>query len=270
MQQQARRDIATENELRSREAIQWSSKHDEQLDIVMKAISERDPYVEGSRNKHWWRQVAASMSSAMKHEITIRTLKRRVKMLDGRGVQRTSIGFFESQAVATTAHDGVKAAERAYDEARAGETAAYQRVSGRLLAFQTRIEKMDSAIRVEQKQFELQIARNTDRIKKIRASATSEQAAVVAGMEDHITAMALRDSTRDELNVAREQYREIRRRDHNSGVSARLRLRLCLCLNLRVCICVCAVCICVCACVCNARIDQCNDIHNALACTLRR
>ena len=109
----------------------------------MKAISERDPYVEGSRNKHWWRQVTAHMSSAMKHEITIRTLKRRAKMLDGRGVHRTSIGFFESGAVATTAHDGVKAAERAYDEARAGETAAYHRVWARLLAFQARIEKMD-------------------------------------------------------------------------------------------------------------------------------
>ena len=63
MQKQARRDIAAENELRTRDAIQWSSKHNEQLDIVMKAISDRDPYVEGSRNKHWWRQVAAGMSS---------------------------------------------------------------------------------------------------------------------------------------------------------------------------------------------------------------
>ena len=97
----------------------------------------------------------------MKHEITIRTLKRHAKMLDGRGAQRTSIGFFESDAVATTAHDGVKAAERAYDEARAGETAAYHRVSGRLLAFQARIEKMDIAIRIEQKQYALQTARNT-------------------------------------------------------------------------------------------------------------
>ena len=139
MQQQARRDMATENELRSRKAIRWSSKHDDQLDIVMKAISERDPYVEGSCNKHWCRKVATHMSSAMKHEITIRTLKRRAKMLDGRGAHRTSIGFFDSDAVATTAHDGVKAAERAYDEARAGETAAYHRVSGRLLAFQARI-----------------------------------------------------------------------------------------------------------------------------------
>ena len=89
-------------------------------------------------------------------------------------------------------------------------------------------------------------------------------------MEDHITAMVLRDSTRDERNMAREQYRQIRRRDDNSGVSARLHLRLCLCLNLRVCICICAACMCVGACVCNARIDQCNDIHNAIACTLRQ
>jgi len=104
---------------------------------------------------------------------------------------------------------------------------------------------------------------------KIRASAASEQAAVVAGMEDHITAMVLRDSTRDELNVAREQYRQIRRRDDNFGVSARLHLRLCLCMNLRVCSCICAACICVGASVCNACIDQCNDIHNAIACTPR-
>jgi len=111
----------------------------------------------------------------------------------------------------------------------------------------------------------------TQRIQKIQASASREQAAAVAGMEDHITAMGLRDSTRDELNrdVAREQYRQIRCHDDNSGVSARLHLRLCLCRNLRVCICICAACICVGASVCNAHIDQCNDIHNALACTPR-
>ena len=82
MQQQARRDIATENELRSRETIQWTTQHDKQLDIVMKDITERDLYVEGSRNKHWWRQIAANMSSAMKHPITISTLKRHAKLLD--------------------------------------------------------------------------------------------------------------------------------------------------------------------------------------------
>jgi len=142
---------------------------------------------------------------------------------------------------------------------------------GRLLAFQARIPKMDIAIRIEQKQFVLQTARNTERIKKIRASASREQAAAVAGMEDHITAMGLRDSTRDELNVAREQHHQIRRHDdnHDSGVSARLHLRLCLCRNLRACICIYAARICVGASACNACIDQCNDIHNALACTLR-
>jgi len=143
----------------------------------------------------------------------------------------TSIVFFESIAVGTTAHDVVKVAERAYDEARAGENAAYQRVSGWLLAFQTRIEKMDSAIRIQQKQFELQITSYRDRIKKIQESATNKHASVVAGMEEHSAAMAMRDSTRDELNVAREQYREIRQRGHNSGMTVRLHLRLCLCLN---------------------------------------
>jgi len=205
MQKQARRDIAVENELRTRDAIQCSSKHDEQLDIVMKAI----PYVEGLRN----------------------TLKRHAKLLDGRGVQRTSIGFFELIAVGTTAHDGVKAAQRAYNETRAGENAAYQQVSGRLLALQTRIEKRDSAIRIQQKQFELQITTYRDHIKKIRESAMNEQAAVVAVMEDHNATMAMCDSTRDALNVAREQYREIRWRGHNTGTIVRLHLRLCLCQN---------------------------------------
>ena len=182
MQQQARRDIATENELRSRETIQWTTQHDKQLDIVMKDITERDLYVEGSRNKHWWRQIAANMSSAMKHPITISTLKRHAKLLDGRGTQRTSIGFFESDAVATTAHDDVKAAERAYDAARSGETAAHHRATGRLMAFQARIQKIDIAIQNEHEQIALQNALSTARIQKIQASASREQAAAVAGM----------------------------------------------------------------------------------------
>ena len=80
---------------------------------VMNAISDRDPYVEGSRNKHWWRQVEAGMCSAMQHKITIRTLKHRAKLLDARGVQRTSIEFFESSARGEAAYDGIKAAQRA-------------------------------------------------------------------------------------------------------------------------------------------------------------
>ena len=59
----------------------------------MNAISDKDPYVEGSQNKHWWRQVEAGMCSAMQHTISIRTLKHRANLLDARGVQQTSIGF---------------------------------------------------------------------------------------------------------------------------------------------------------------------------------
>ena len=172
----------------------------------------------------------------MKHPITIRTLKRHAKLLVGRGAPRTLIGFFESDAVATTAHDGVKAAERAYDEARAGETAAHLRATGGLLAFQARLQQIDIAMENEYQQIALQHALITARIQKIQASASKEQAAAVAGMRDHITAMGLRDSTRDELNVAREQYHQIRRHDDTSGVSVRLHLRVCRCRNLRVCI----------------------------------
>jgi len=92
-------------------------------------------------------------------------------------------------------------------------------------------------MQIEHKQIALQNALSTERIQKIQASASREQAAAVAGMQDHITAMGLRDSTRDELNAAREQYHQIRRHDDTSGVSARLHLRLCLGRNLRVCIC---------------------------------
>jgi len=96
MQKQARKDIAAENELRSRDTIRCPHKHDEQLHLVMTAMSDRDPYVEGSRSKHWWRQVAAGMCSAMQHDC--RTAKRWARLLDARGVKRTSIGFFESIA----------------------------------------------------------------------------------------------------------------------------------------------------------------------------
>jgi len=106
MQKKVRKEICAETVQRSRDTIQWTRKHDEQLHIVTNAISDRDPYVEGSRNKHWWRQVEAGMCSAMQHTISIRTLKHRAELLDARGVQQTSIGFFESSArgeAATTA-----------------------------------------------------------------------------------------------------------------------------------------------------------------------
>jgi len=131
------------------------------------------------------------------------------------------------------------------------ETAAYHRVTGRLLAFQARIQKMDIAMQIEQKQIALQTARSTERIKKIQASASREQAAAVAGMEDHFTAMGLRDSTRDELNVAREQYHQISRHEDTSGVvcvhvcvwvcvfvDAFACVSLFLCLSLSMCVCI--------------------------------
>jgi len=93
-----------------------------------------------------------------------------------------------SIAAGTAAHDGVKAAERAYDEARAVANAADQRVSGWLQALHTRIERMDSAIQIQHKQFEQQITIYWDRIIKIRASTTTEHAAVVTG--------AIRSNTR--------------------------------------------------------------------------
>ena len=151
--QQLRKAICAENVQRSRDTIRWTPKHDEQLHIVMNAISDRDPYVEGSRNKHWWRQVEAGMCSAMQHKITIRTLKHRAKLLDARGVQRTSIGFFESSARGEAAYDGVKAAERVHDEAKAVENVANLRATQRLQILTTCIDKLDSTMRREIQQY---------------------------------------------------------------------------------------------------------------------
>jgi len=153
MQKKVRKAICAENVLRSRDTIRWSPKHDEQLHIVMNAICDRDPFVEGSRNKHWWRQVEAGMCSAMQQKITIRTLKHRAKMLDARGVQRTSIGFFESSARCEAAYDGVKAAQRAHDEAKAAENVANLRATQQLQILATYIDKLDSTMRQERQQY---------------------------------------------------------------------------------------------------------------------
>ena len=142
-----------ENVQRSCDTIRWTHKHDEQLHIVINAISERDPYVEGSRKKHWWRQVEAGMCSARQHTISIRTLKHRAKLLDARGVQLTSIGFFESSARGEAECDGVKAAERAHDEAKAVENVATLWATGRLQILATCIDKLDSTLRLERQQY---------------------------------------------------------------------------------------------------------------------
>jgi len=124
----------------------WTHKHSEQLHIVMNDISDRDPYVEGSRNKHWWHQVEAGVCSAMQHTISIRTLKHRAKLLDVRGVQQMLMGFFESSARGEAAYDSVKAAERAHDdsEAKAVENVANLRTTGQLQTLATCIDKLDS------------------------------------------------------------------------------------------------------------------------------
>jgi len=148
-----------ENVQQSRDSIQWTHKHDKQLHIVMNAISDRDPYVEGSRNEHWWRQVEAGMCSAMQNTISIRNLKHRAKLLDARGVQQTSIGFFESSARGKAAYDSVKAAERAHDKAKAIENVVDLWVTGWLQILATCIDKLDITLRLEREQYE-QLMRN--------------------------------------------------------------------------------------------------------------
>ena len=209
MQLQVRKAICAENVQRSRDTIQWTHKHDEKLHIVMNAISDRAPYVEGSRNKHWWRQVEAGMCSAMQHTITIRTLKHRAKLLDARGVQRTSVGFFESSARGEAAYDGVKAAERAHDEAKAVENVTNLRVTQRLQILATCIDKLDSTMRREIQQYRQLIRSCRDnyiqRLKNTRdTEAMDERVAATTAVDEHTAAMAARASTQEALRAARE------------------------------------------------------------------
>jgi len=194
---------------RSRDTIPWTPKYDEQLHIVMNAISDRDPFVEGSRNKHWWRQVEADMCSVMQHKITIRTLKHLAKILDARGVQRTSIGVFESSARGEAAYDGVKAAQRAHDEAKAVENVANLRVTQRLQILATCIDKLDSTMRRERQQYKQLIRSCLDNyIKQLEitrdTAGMDERVAASTAVDEHTAAMAARASTQEAIRAAQE------------------------------------------------------------------
>jgi phenylalanyl-tRNA synthetase alpha subunit len=161
------------------------------------------------------------MCSVMQHTISIRTPKHRAKLLDARGVQQTSIGFFESSARGEAAYDGVKAAERAHDEAKAVENVANVRATGRLQILATCIDKLDSTLRLERQQYK-QLIRNCrdnymKRIKNIQdTGATDERAAATTAEDEHTAAMAAHASTQEALRVAREHA--IAQRANTCGV----------------------------------------------------
>jgi len=157
----------------------------------------------------------------MQHPISIRTLKHRAKLLDARGVQQTSIGFFELSARGEAAYDGVKAAERAHDEAKVVENVANVRATGRLQILATCIDKLDSTLRLERQQYK-QLIRNCrdnymKRIKNIQdTGATDERAAATTAVDEHTAAMAAHASTQEALRVAREHA--IAQRANTCGV----------------------------------------------------
>ena len=90
-------------------------------------------------------------------KITIRTLKHQAKMLDARAVQRTSIGFFESSARGEAAYDGVKAAQRAHDEAKAAENVANLRATQQFQILAMYIDKLDSTMQRERQHYKQSI-----------------------------------------------------------------------------------------------------------------
>ena len=149
------------------------------------------------------------MCSVMQHTISISTLKHQAKLLDVRGVQQTSIGFFELSARGETAYDGVKAAERAHDKDKTLENVADLRVTGRLQILATCIDKLDSTLRLERQQYKQSMRNVLDnymkRIKNIRVTgATDEHVAATTAVDKHTAAMASSASTQETLRVVRE------------------------------------------------------------------
>jgi len=177
--------------------------------IALSYICDRDPFVEGSRNKHWWLQVEAGMCSAMQQKITIMTLKHRAKMLDARGVQRTSIGFFESSARGEAAYDGVKAAQRAHDGAKAAENVANLRATQQLQILATYIDKLDSTMRRERQHYKQLIRSCRDNyIKRLEiardTAGVDARVAASTAVDEHKEATAARASTQEALRAAQE------------------------------------------------------------------
>jgi len=145
----------------------------------------------------------------MQHTISIRTLKHRAKLLDARGVYQTSIAFFESSARGEAAYDGIKAAERAHDEAKAIENVVNLRATGRLQILAPCIDKLDSTLRLEKQQYKQFIQSCPDnyvkRIKNIQVTgATDERVATTTAVDEHTAAMVARASTQESFRVARE------------------------------------------------------------------
>jgi len=151
------------------------------------------------------------MCSAMQHTISIRTRKHRAKVLDARGVQRTSIGVFESSPRGPAAYDGVKATERAHDRAKAIENVADLRATGRLQKLGTCIDKLDNALRIERQQYEQSMRNVRDnymqRVKNILVTgATDERVTAPTAVNEHTAAVADSTSTQEALRAARDLF----------------------------------------------------------------
>jgi len=149
------------------------------------------------------------MCSVMQHTISIRTPKHRAKLLDARGVQRTSIGFFESSAQGEAAYDGVKAAERAHDEVKVVENVANLQATQRLQILATCIDKLDSTMLRERQQYKQLIRSCRDnymqRLKNTQDTGVMDKrVAATTAVDEHTVAMAARASTQEALRAARE------------------------------------------------------------------
>ena len=124
-------------------------------------------------------------------------------------MQRTLIGFLESSTRGEAAYDGVKAAERAHDEAKAEETVTNLRATQRLEILATCIDKLDSTTRREIQQYKQLIWSCRDnyiqRLKNTRdTEALDERVAATTAVDEHTTAIAVRASTQEALRAARE------------------------------------------------------------------
>ena len=190
---------------RARDAVRWTTRHDEQLVLVINAIFDEEPYVEGSCNKEWWRQDAAGMCSVMQHEVTIRRVKQHAKVIDVRGVRRHKIGLntrCARNAEAWECND-VTAAKHAYDEAVAMENAVGQRMAGRMDALAQSTEN----VRTARQQLQMCVAGYSERVGQVTSSVANDKADMMAAKTRQEAPTAMRERAQETLRLAQTHPR---------------------------------------------------------------
>jgi len=124
--------------LAARSTQPWSRTHDDQLSSVMGATPIQANTETGARSSLWWRQVAAGMTAAMGHDVTVERVRRHLRILEAHGAPRGTLW-------PSTVHQTPAAREQ--DEARAASIAADVNVTDRQIAWASSSAKRDETMR---------------------------------------------------------------------------------------------------------------------------